>query len=105
MTHEHVRSWLGARRPERPAALEAQMARSLEACPGHVLAAAPTMTEAMGLLGLRSLASVAGREPDGPQLAMELLAADAFVTYAFEAAAEEAVGVQPLVTRLLHEAV
>ena len=105
MTHERVQSWLGARRPARPAALEAQMSRSVQQCPAPVLEAAPTMAEAMGLLGLRSLASVAGREPDGPQLAMDLLAADAFVTYAFEAAAEEAVGVQPLVTRLLHEAV
>jgi len=59
------------------------------------------MTEAMRVLGLTTLATVGTGDDD--QTALTLLAADAFVTYAFEAAAEERLPVAPLVSRLLAE--
>jgi hypothetical protein len=104
MTADQVEVWLTARRPERPGPLSAQMSRLLRSSDEAALEAAPTMAEALAVLGATVLAAVGGREPDGPALAMDLLAADAFVTYAFEAAAEEGASVEPLVQRLLREA-
>ena len=105
MTRERVEAWLGARRPERPAQLAAQMSGAVDGCDAPALEAATTMTEAMGLLGIAALKRATARTSESQALAMELLAADAFVTYAFEAAAEEGVSVQPLVSRLVSEAV
>jgi hypothetical protein len=105
MTGAQVETWLAARRPERPLSLAEHMTHSLDLCDPSALAAAPTMAEAMGLLGIEALKRVVQRQSGSQHVALDLLAADAFVTYAFEAAAEEGVSVEPLVSRLLKEAV
>lgn len=104
MTAAAVEAWLGARTPARPAPLAAQMSRAVEACPIDRLDAAPTMAGALGMLGLRVLDRVTDGEREATAQAMELLSADAFVTYAFEAAAEEGVSVAPFVAWLVREA-
>src|SRR5207237_593411 len=50
--------------------------------------AALSLPDHLALLGERLLARVAGRSAGGRELALDLLAADAFITYAFEAQAE-----------------
>jgi hypothetical protein len=62
------------------------------------------MSDLMAALGLAMLALLDGRHEKGRDLALDLLAADALVTYAFEAAAEEGTPVDELVRRLLAEA-
>jgi hypothetical protein len=104
VTRGEVLVWLSNRRPERPDALILKMLLSVKGCPAASLERATTMAEAMGVLGMSALKAVTAEGTAGPELALELLAADAFVTYAFEAAAEEGVSVGPLVDRLLHEA-
>ena len=104
MTRGDVLVWLANRLPARPDALVLKMMLSVNDCPTGALDPAQTMAEAMGILGVAALAAVTAEGSEGPDLALELLAADAFVTYAFEAAAEEDVSVAPLVERLLHEA-
>jgi hypothetical protein len=101
---ETIEAWLASRLPARPAALAAQMTRSVAACPRGALEAATTMADALGVLGAATLRAVASQERASAELALELLAADGFVTYAFEAAAEEGVDVGPLAARLLGEA-
>lgn len=111
MTPAAVLTWLVQRRPERPAALAARMDRAVcEAEPAE-LAAAPSMADAMALLGLAMLHRVNQRSSleqaapaDKDAVALDLLAADAFVTYAFEAAAEDRTDVGALVARLLERA-
>jgi hypothetical protein len=101
MTADQVRGWLARRRPEPPPVLMARLAQLLGAFPPDRLGAARSMTEAMSMLGVASLESLDSREPDGPDVALDLLAADAFVTYAFEAAAEEDQPVESIAARLL----
>lgn len=104
MTREAIEHWLAARTPNRPPALATQMSRFIAECPAAELNGATTMAAAMGALGIHAVSRVAGeREPSEGQ-ALELLAADAFVTYAFEAAAEEGVDVMPLALHLLRAA-
>jgi hypothetical protein len=78
MTRIELLDWLRARRPTPPAALqahlEAAMADGAEPLPQH-----------LARLGAELLARVAGQPSGGRELALDLLAADAFVTYAFEA--------------------
>ena len=70
----------------------------------EALTAVPTIAETVVLIATDLLARVAcSSDPRSRSLALDLLAADAFVTYAFEAAAEEGVEVAPLVSRLLAE--
>ncbi len=84
--------WLEQRRPAPPPALAAHLAAAVagssppspptphpppEASPGRLVA-----------LGHRLLARVTATPGGGRELALDLLAADAFVTYAFEAQAE-----------------
>jgi hypothetical protein len=104
VNRDRVELWLFARRPERPFPLAVHMTECVKLSAAEV-EAAPTMTEAMSALGIATLRRVVQRKSGGERHALELLAADAFVTYAFEAAAEENVSVPPLVTRLLKEAV
>lgn len=104
MTRGDALLWLSNRLPTRPDALVLKMMLSVRDCPAGALDEAPSMAEAMGVLGVAALAAVTAGATDGCDLALELLAADAFVTYAFEAAAEEGVSVGPLVERLLREA-
>lgn len=81
MTRRDLLEWLGTRRPVPPAALrahlEAAVADGTEPLPQH-----------LARLGAELLARVAGHPGGGRELALDLLAADAFVTYAFEAQAE-----------------
>ena len=104
MKRDQVELWLIARRPERPFPLAVHMSECVQQSVAEV-EAAPTMAEAMGALGIATLRRVVARKSSGERHAMELLAADAFVTYAFEAAAEEGSSVPPLVAELLQQAV
>jgi hypothetical protein len=85
MTRAELLAWLDTRRPAPPAALRARLAASVTdadlGLPAH-----------LAELGRGLLERVAARPQGGRELALDLLAADAFVTYAFEAQAEEAVG-------------
>jgi len=81
VTRRDVLAWLDARRPAPPAALRA----SLEAA---LTDSAEPLPEHLAELGRRVLVRVGGRPGGGRELALDLLAADAFVTYAFEAQAE-----------------
>ncbi len=80
MTATELCDWLAGREPAPPAALAqrlCELARDTKATRIH---------EALGELALAVLASLDGR--DERTVALDLLAADALVTYAFEAAAE-----------------
>lgn len=81
MTRRELAAWLEARRPAAPAALRAHLdaavTESDERLPQH-----------LADLGGALLARVAAAPQGGRELAHDLLAADAFVTYAFEAQAE-----------------
>jgi len=81
MTRLEMLAWLESRRPAPPAALRA----SLEAAVTDSDAALP---DHLAALGRALLARVAASPQTGRELALDLLAADAFVTYAFEAQAE-----------------
>ena len=85
MTRDEVLTWLGTRRPAPPAALRAQIEQAVTDAPlplpGH-----------LADVGRRLLDKVASRPNGGRELALDLLAADAFITYAFEAQAETDVG-------------
>jgi hypothetical protein len=85
MTRTDVLAWLDTRRPAAPAALRAR----LEAT---VIDADLGLAAHLAELGRALLERVAARPRGGRELALDLLAADAFITYAFEAQAEEAVG-------------
>ena len=78
MTRIELLDWLRTRHPAPPAALqahlEAAMADGAEPLPQH-----------LARLGAELLARVAGHPSGGRELALDLLAADALVTYAFEA--------------------
>lgn len=77
--------WLDARWPVPPPALAAR----LRAAARDTALDAP---EHLAALGLEVLRAVAARPTGGRELAVDLLAADALVTYAFEAQAEADVG-------------
>lgn len=96
-----VRAWLAARRPAPPAALAQQLEAVLAACPPDALSATDSMAAALSLLGTCALESLEGREPESRGVAMDLLAADAFVTYVFEAASDEAVSVDAVAAGIL----
>lgn len=85
MTGVQVLAWLDARRPAPPEALAARLRRA-------VSDADLPLPDHLALLGERVLEGVAARPEGGRELALDLLAADAFVTYAFEAQAEADVG-------------
>lgn len=85
MTRTAVLAWLGTRRPAPPDALRAQIERAVTDSP-------LPLSAHLAELGRVLLGRVASRPEGGRELALDLLAADAFVTYAFEAQAEEDVG-------------
>ena len=94
MTRREVLSWLDTRRPAPPAVLRAHLEAAVtdraEALPDHLAA-----------LGGALLARVVATPAGGRELALDLLAADAFVTYAFEAQAEaDAARLAPLAERV-----
>lgn len=104
MTKERVREWLRTRVPAPPRVLAERLEQVLAAYPGEGVAGVATVSELMSALGLATLGALAGRDPRSADVALDLLAADAFVTFAFEAAAEEGVEVGPLVNRILEKA-
>ena len=81
MTRRELLAWLETRRPAPPDVLRPSLAAA-------VTDADLPLPDHLALLGQRLLARVAGRPAGGRELALDLLAADAFVTYAFEAQAE-----------------
>jgi hypothetical protein len=81
MTRAELLAWLEARRPTPPEALRASLAAG-------ITDAALMLPEHLADLGRRTLARVVSRPEGGRELALDLLAADAFITYAFEAQAE-----------------
>jgi len=83
MTRGALLAWLDARRPAPPDALRACLAAG-------VTDADLTLPEHLAELGRRALARVTSRAQAeaGRELALDLLTADAFITYAFEAQAE-----------------
>jgi hypothetical protein len=88
MTRDEVRAWLIARKPAPPDALRLRLQRALDEAlpaPGSGLPAY------LAQLGHQLLADVTARPGGGRELALDLLAADAFATYAFEAQAEESI--------------
>jgi hypothetical protein len=95
-----VKAWLETREPEPPADLASQLARTVDAAPDAVFAG-DSVSEVVGALGTWLLQSVVERQRTAHDSAMDLLAADAFVTYAFEAASEEGTDVTGLATQLL----
>lgn len=99
-----MREWLRARTPAPPRALAERLEQVLAAYPGEGVADAARVSELMSALGLATLAALAGRDPRSADVALDLLAADAFVTFAFEAAAEEGLELGPLVTWILEKA-
>jgi hypothetical protein len=91
MRRTEVLVWLEARHPAPPAALEAHLQAAVADSPDP-------LPEHLARLGRDVLARVAGHPDGGRELALDLLAADAFVTYAFEAQAEaDVTGLEALV--------
>ncbi len=81
MTRSPLLAWLEARRPAPPEALRACLAAA-------ATDAETAFPEHLADLGRRALARVVTRPEGGRELALDLLTADAFITYAFEAQAE-----------------
>ncbi len=81
MTRSEVLKWLAARRPAAPPTLVEPMTRWLEDSPA-------SLPDHLALAGRALLERVLARPQGGRELALDLLAADALVTYAFEAQAE-----------------
>jgi hypothetical protein len=81
MTRHELLGWLASRRPAPPAALHARLTAA-------VADGAEPLPQHLARLGGELLAWVARHPAGGRELALDLLAADAFVTYAFEAQAE-----------------
>jgi hypothetical protein len=82
MTRDQVLSWLDTRRPVPPPALRERLRSAVHDAPGGLVTH-------LAHLGDELLDRVAARPTGGRELALDLLAADAFATYAFEAQAEE----------------
>lgn len=101
MTRAALTAWLERREPRPPAALASRLARAVRETPDARLAAHPGAADALSAIGLALLAEVAARDPQAPELALDLLAADALVTYAIEAAAEDGLSAGPFATRIL----
>ena len=81
MTRDALVTWLAARRPAAPPTLVEPMTRWLTDSPAN-------LPEHLALAGHALLDRVLARPDGGRELALDLLAADALVTYAFEAQAE-----------------
>jgi hypothetical protein len=98
VTRTEIVAWLEARRPVPPDALRASLEAAVTDAELSPLVPLPDL---LALLGRRVLGRVAGRPTGGRELALELLAADAFITYAFEAQAEvDAAGLAALAERI-----
>lgn len=85
MTRDQVLAWLDTRRPVPPQSLRERLRGAVHDAPEGLVAH-------LARLGRELLDRVAARPAGGRELALDLLAADAFATYAFEAQAEEGEG-------------
>ena len=85
MTRAEVLAWLDTRKPAPPKALRERLERAV-----HELLPAPgsPLPVYLARVGQELLDRVTSRPSGGRELALDLLAADAFATYAFEAQAE-----------------
>jgi len=85
MTREDVLAWLDSRRPSPPETLRRRIDRAI-----NELLPAPSslLPVYLAQVGQTLLEGVAAKPNGGRELALDLLAADAFATYAFEAQAE-----------------
>jgi hypothetical protein len=91
-------AWLAARTPTPPAALRERVA-ALAGLPHAVgRAAAP---EHLVSAAERTLRALLERDPHRRECALDLLAADALVTYGFEAAADDPSVIEPLARRAM----
>jgi hypothetical protein len=81
MTREQVVAWLDTRRPVPPATLRERLRRAVDDAPDG-------LAVHLARLGRELLDRVTSQPGGGRELALDLLAADAFATYAFEAQAE-----------------
>jgi hypothetical protein len=87
MTRADVLAWLDTRKPAPPQALRERLERAVH----ELLPASGTLLPVyLARLGQELLDRVTSRPSGGRELALDLLAADAFATYAFEAQAEDA---------------
>lgn len=94
MSSDSLGAWLSGRHPLPPAALAGRLAQTV----GQEGGAPPA---ALAGLGARVLERVATATTQDRSLALDLLAADALVTYAFEAQAESDVrGLSRLAARV-----
>ena len=89
MTRDAVLAWLDARRPAPPETLRQRLARAVEQMVPAPRSALPAY---LAQLGAALLDGVLNQPNGGRELALDLLAADAFATYAFEAQAEQGGG-------------
>ena len=97
MSHDDLASWLSGRKPQPPRALEGRLTETV----GDEAGAPPATLAA---LGARLLDRVAQATTQDRSQALDLLAADALVTYAFEAQAEDDVrGLSRLAQRVSGE--
>jgi hypothetical protein len=85
VTHAELESWLEARRPVPPAKLRQHLAQLVHDVPG-------SLPEHLADAGVALLRRVLSHPEGGRELALDLLTADALVTYAFEAQAEIDIG-------------
>ena len=99
MTRPEILAWLQSRQPTPPPALASRLSECVAGAPEAALAG--DVAEVVGRLGLLTLRAVVERQSVAYDAAMDLLAADAFVTYAFEAAAEGGAELRGLAGRLL----
>jgi hypothetical protein len=81
VTRAALVAWLAGRRPAPPPALRARLEAAATDAP-------EPLPEHLARLGRELVARVLRRPDGGRELALDLLAADAFVTYTFEAQAE-----------------
>ena len=95
-----VVAWLKGRDPAPPADLAAKLTQCVESAP-EIVFAGESVAVVVGAIGTWLLQGVVAREKAAYDAALDLLAADAFVTYAFEAASEDGADVTGLATQLL----
>jgi hypothetical protein len=99
-----LRDWLAVRAPNVPSALAARLSGAVNEVPDARLPDGGPVSEALAATGLWLLETVTGRGDRESGVALDLLAADALVTYAVEAAAEEGRMVGPFALQILHRA-
>lgn len=97
MRRDELMAWVDARRPAPPPTLRRHLLGVVQDSPG-------SLPDHLADAGVALLDRVLSRPEGGRELALDLLAADALVTYAFEAQAEaDTRGVTALARRVAGE--